>query len=115
MTSTNPPEAAEVPASLVHVVKFWNRAAAELQPIQEELASLYAEAGAAAIMEQRALSLGVMVGYLESLMARQPARIAELGSLYSRLVEAERRAYEAHRKSSKPRLVGSSDLASLVK
>ncbi len=103
----------EIPESMAHVVTFWNRASAQLAPIRDDLARMYRESGAAGIMEQRALGLGVMVGYLESLMAKEPAQISVLGSLYGRLVESERRAYEAHRKHSKPRKANE-DLASMA-
>ena len=103
----------EIPESMAHVVTFWNRAAAELAPIRDDLARMYRDAGAAGIMEQRALGLGVMLGYLESIMAKAPSRIAELGSLYGRLTESERRAYDAFRKHSKPRKVDK-DLASMA-
>ncbi len=103
----------EIPGSMAHVVTFWTRAAAELAPIRDDLARMYREAGAAGIMEQRALGLGVMLGYLESLMAKHPSRIAELGSLYGRLTESERRAFDAYRKHSKVK-DANPDLASLA-
>ena len=103
----------EIQGSMAHVVTFWARASAQLAPICEDLAALYRSAGAAGIMEQRALSLGVMVGYLESLMAKEPAQISVLGGLYGRLVESERRAYEAHRKHRKTK-DANPDLASLA-
>ena len=95
------------------VGNFWVRAAAELVPIREDLAALYRSAGAAGIMEQRALGLGIMVGYLESLMAKEPSQISVLGGLYGRLVESERRAYEAERKHRKTK-DAKPDLASLA-
>lgn len=101
-------------SSLRQMLKFWTSAAEELVPIRDDLAAMYREAGAAGIMEERALSIGIMIGYLESVMAKQPSRIAELGSLYSRLVEGERRAWEAQRKQRTPRAAGSSDLAQLA-
>ena len=100
-------------ASMKTVARFWGQASAELVEIREDLAALYSSAGAAGIMEQRALALGVMVGYLESLMAKTPSQISVLGGLYGRLVESERRAYEAHRKHRKTKDVNP-DLASLA-
>ena len=95
------------------VATFWARASVELVEIREDLAEMYREAGAAGIMEHRALGLGVMIGYLESLMAKEPSTIAIHGSLYGRLVEAERRAYEAHSKYSviKPTGLDLADMA----
>ena len=92
---------------------FWARAAAELEPIRADLAEMYRDAGAAGIMEHRALGLGVMIGYLESMMAKEPSTIAIHGSLYGRLVEAERRAFEAYRKHRVTKPVGS-DLANMA-
>ncbi|NOR88989.1 MAG: hypothetical protein GQ524_01930 [Anaerolineales bacterium] len=94
--------------------KLWSVANMELAEIREDLAATWREAGASGIQEQRALSIGIMIGYLESLMAKQPARIAELGSLYSRLVEGERRAWDASRKHRIAKTAGSSDLAQLA-
>ena len=95
------------------VATFWARASVELEEIRADLADMYRDAGAAGIMEHRALGLGVMIGYLESLMAKEPANIAVHGSLYGRLIEAERRAYEAYRKYRVTRPVDS-DLAQLA-
>ena len=100
-------------ASMNTVARFWGLASAELVPIREDLATLYRSAGAAGIMEQRALALGVMAEYLESLMAKQPSQIVILGALYGRLVESERRAYEAFRKHRKTK-DANPDLASLA-
>ena len=100
-------------AKIQTVGKFWTRAAGELQIIQADLAEMYRDAGAAGIMEHRALGLGVMIGYLESLMAKEPSTIAIHGSLYGRLVESERRAYEAYRKYRVTKPVGS-DLANMA-
>ena len=100
-------------SKILTIGTFWTRAAAELVPIREDLAEMYRDAGAAGIMETRALCLGVMIGYLESLMAKQPSQISVLGSLYGRLVESERRAYEAHRKHSKVK-DANPDLASMA-
>jgi hypothetical protein len=100
-------------AKIQTVGKFWTRAAGELQQIQADLAEMYRDAGAAGIMEHRALGLGVMIGYLESLMAKEPSTIAIHGSLYGRLVESERRAYEAYRKYRVAKPLGS-DLAKLA-
>ncbi len=95
------------------VATFWARASVELEEIRADLAEMYREAGAAGIMEHRALGLGVMIGYLESLMAKEPSTIALHGSLYGRLIEAERRAYEAHRKYRVAKPTGS-DLAGMA-
>ncbi len=95
------------------VATFWARASVELVEIREDLAEMYRDAGAAGIMEQRALGLGVMIGYLESLMAKEPSTIALHGSLYGRLIEAERRAFEAYRKYRVIKPAGS-DLADLA-
>lgn len=95
------------------VATFWARASVELEEIRADLAEMYREAGAAGIMEHRALGLGVMIGYLESLMAKEPSTIALHGSLYGRLIEAERRAYEAYRKYREVKPIGS-DLADLA-
>ena len=100
-------------AKVQTVGKFWARASVELEVIRADLAEMYRDAGAAGIMEHRALGLGVMIGYLESLMAKEPSTIAIHGSLYGRLVESERRAYEAYRKYRVARPVGS-DLAKLA-
>ena len=100
-------------AKVQTVGKFWARASVELVEIRADLAEMYRDAGAAGIMEHRALGLGVMIGYLESLMAKEPSTIAIHGSLYGRLVESERRAFEAYNKYKKVKLVGS-DLAQLA-
>jgi hypothetical protein len=110
--ATTPQDKREI--SIKTVARFWTVANEDLVEIREDLAATYREAGAAGIQEQRALSIGIMIGYLESLMAKQPSRIAELGSLYSRLVEGERRAFDASRKHRISKAAGSQDLAQLA-
>jgi len=100
-------------SNLQTVCTFWHRAAAELVPIREDLVEMYRSAGAAGIMEQRALGLGIMIGYLESVMAKEPSQVSVLGGLYRGLVESERRAYDAHRKHRKTK-DANPDLASLA-
>lgn len=114
MTNLTPGSAAVKASTIRQSAKLWSVASDELAQIRDDLTATWREAGAAGIQEERALSIGIMVGYLESLMAKQPSRIAELGSLYSRLVEGERRAWDASRKHRVAKDAGSHDLAQLA-
>lgn len=51
------------------------------------------------IAEHRALMLGRFAGYLEGVLLMQPSRLPDVGALYTRLVQEERRAWADEREA----------------
>jgi len=65
--------------------------------LASDLCRIYRDAGAVGVMERRAVALGAFASYVEGIIAGAPARVVDLGVLLTRLIEAERRCYQAAR------------------